>query len=139
MITYIYKKDENELVNQHVIVTSVKGTNYINSTDIIGTDGYAKGNDFEQLGYITISEELTKEVDGEMVPLESGDIIDTTTLIDLSRRIEILSELGDLDKIMDRKEEQIYFDMNKTPSYQPMVDTLLRKQVLRSELLELEV
>jgi putative protein kinase ArgK-like GTPase of G3E family len=50
------------------------------------------------------------------------------------KKQEIENELKQLDKVISRQTEQLYKDANITITYQPMVDALLQKLELRTQL-----
>lgn len=131
MIGYVYLKSNNEI---RAIINDVVT---INDTDVLGKSDYAKGNDFNLLAVICLEQPITKELNQEIVNVKIGDIIDITNLVDLSPRIKILSKLEELDKIITRPIEQLYFDANLTPSYPEMAQAIVEKQALRVQLASL--
>ena len=60
---------------------------------------------------------------------ENGEFKENVVVIDPTDAI--MSELAELDKVITRQVEQMYEDAGITPSYQPMVDAITRKQELR--------
>lgn len=71
---------------------------------------------------------------------ENGELIDivevpkTEEELNQERIEEIKTELARLDNVIKRDTEQVYSDIGITPSYQPMVDTINKKEELRKEL-----
>lgn len=71
---------------------------------------------------------------------ENDNLIDVVEIpkteeeINQERIEEIKAELKQLDNIIKRDTEQLYKDINITPSYQPMAETINRKEELRKEL-----
>ena len=60
---------------------------------------------------------------------ENGEFKENVVVIDPIDTI--MNELAELDKVITRQVEQMYEDAGITPSYQPMVDAMTRKQELR--------
>lgn len=78
--------------------------------------------------------------DGKFHITRANDIVtvieDIPTIAD--ERQQILGKLAELDKIITRQTEQLYEDLGIVPSYEPMVDAMQHKQILRLQLSSLE-
>lgn len=138
MITYLYIKSNNMITS--IIHDIISIDNY----DIIGQNGSAKGNDFNILGYITLSTPLLKtEGDSTIAdPIykEFGNAINLLGLVDLSERILIETELRSLDSIVTRPQENYINFLISGYSYTPYtteLNAMNRKNALRLRLSEL--
>jgi len=97
--------------------------------------------DVEPIGRYT--EEIVNQFNTCEDDTEQGDIFEEgiyskPQIIPPSEIDTILIRLSQLNLVIDSQTEQIYTDLGKLPSYQPIADAMLEKQSLRQRLQDLE-